>query len=611
MALDSENDDKKKEIHVSLTLLAVQSEYFRALISSKMAEHDEKTLRIELPCMLHPVFVNMIRFLYTEELEFISCFMTFHLLKLAHRFGFPKVFTAGVDQLSNQTSFLPLASTVSLASTASGSAVRQTTAEEKQLLEETLKLYVSIYETIEDPRQTLEPLDRTLKVTVDGLAHQEETTREIYTKQGMSKGLEELSKYYQSNGKQLQAVICDILSAHYWYSMELVKRYRQGLGLSKDLNRAKEWLQRLADRDNTEAQFQLACVFEETNEPTKAIVYLKKAAQGYSGHGEAAYRLYLYYSEEKTKDPIQSREYLNIAARSGHQKAIDRREFGLCETDAIAGHARAQFNLGVMYEDGKGVEKDESQACGWYLKAAEQGYARAQAILGACYSLGTGVTKDENVAIGWYLKAADQGDATAEHNLGMRCREEGKETEAMEWFNKSAEHGDEDAQYQLAHDAESKGERQNAIRWYTLSANQECVHAQFSLARLLESGGSTEDEKRAVEWYLKAATQGHVAATFNLAQCYRIGTGVAKNKHTYFEWMEKAANLGDAEAQYITGAHFARKNDEAKSREWHQKAADQGYEASRLILASPFTTTQLTFSSTFSSSSSTFSLVLH
>jgi TPR repeat protein len=38
----------------------------------------------------------------------------------------------------------------------------------------------------------------------------------------------------------------------------------------------------------------------------------------------------------------------------------------------------AQYNLGVMYTNGKGVSKDAKQAVYWYKKAAEQGYAGAQ-----------------------------------------------------------------------------------------------------------------------------------------------------------------------------------------------------------------------------------------
>ena len=52
---------------------------------------------------------------------------------------------------------------------------------------------------------------------------------------------------------------------------------------------------------------------------------------------------------------------------------------------AEEGDAAAQFNLGVMYADGRGVPQDETEAVRWYRLAAERGNARAQANLGVKY----------------------------------------------------------------------------------------------------------------------------------------------------------------------------------------------------------------------------------
>lgn len=61
---------------------------------------------------------------------------------------------------------------------------------------------------------------------------------------------------------------------------------------------------------------------------------------------------------------------------------------------ANRGEAWAQFNLGVCYDNGDGVEKDLREAVRWYRKAAEQGDASAQCNLGWCYEAGIGVEKD-------------------------------------------------------------------------------------------------------------------------------------------------------------------------------------------------------------------------
>jgi TPR repeat protein len=45
---------------------------------------------------------------------------------------------------------------------------------------------------------------------------------------------------------------------------------------------------------------------------------------------------------------------------------------------AVAGDARAQFRIGVMYVEGRGVPVDYSEAAGWLLQAADQGNTDAQ-----------------------------------------------------------------------------------------------------------------------------------------------------------------------------------------------------------------------------------------
>ena len=48
-----------------------------------------------------------------------------------------------------------------------------------------------------------------------------------------------------------------------------------------------------------------------------------------------------------------------------------------------------------MYGSGEGVPNDGAEAAKWYRKAADQGYAKAQHNLGVLYDHGYGVPKDE------------------------------------------------------------------------------------------------------------------------------------------------------------------------------------------------------------------------
>lgn len=83
------------------------------------------------------------------------------------------------------------------------------------------------------------------------------------------------------------------------------------------------------------------------------------------------------------------------------------------------GHADSQYNLGLMYEQGIGVGKDEKESVVWYGKSAAQGNAAAQFNLGVLYENGRGTKVDFAKANEWYRKASVQGDALAIGNLGM------------------------------------------------------------------------------------------------------------------------------------------------------------------------------------------------
>jgi len=87
---------------------------------------------------------------------------------------------------------------------------------------------------------------------------------------------------------------------------------------------------------------------------------------------------------------------------------------------AEQGNAVAQFNLGLMYNEGHGVPEDYVQARQWWEKAANQGHASAQASLGTSYLLREGVSGGNyQEALRWFRLAADQGHALAQGKLGM------------------------------------------------------------------------------------------------------------------------------------------------------------------------------------------------
>ena len=117
---------------------------------------------------------------------------------------------------------------------------------------------------------------------------------------------------------------------------------------------------------------------------------------------------------------------------------------------AEQGNATAQYNLGLMSENGRGMPKDSVNAVKWYRMAAEQGHANAQNNLGFMYANGQGVPQDYGEAMKWYRRAADQRLAGAQYNLGlMQAYGEGVPHDTVSahmWFNLAAAHGHENGQ---------------------------------------------------------------------------------------------------------------------------------------------------------------------
>lgn len=121
------------------------------------------------------------------------------------------------------------------------------------------------------------------------------------------------------------------------------------------------------------------------------------------------------YQKRELKDP-------NVKLAVAHEALVegdDAAALKLYGSLADAGNARAQYQLGDMYEFGYGVPKDPKEAISWFRKAADQGLGVAQARLGELYFAGNKTVQDFKAAREWLQKAADQRIAVAERRLGQ------------------------------------------------------------------------------------------------------------------------------------------------------------------------------------------------
>jgi len=113
------------------------------------------------------------------------------------------------------------------------------------------------------------------------------------------------------------------------------------------------------------------------------------------------------------------------------------------------GYAKAQANLGWMYQTGKGVQKDLKKAVEWYLKAAKQDHAIAKNNLGVMHENGWGTKKNLKRAAYWYREAASTGYSYGQYNYGKMLLDgagvDKNPKEAAYWLGLAALQGVDDA----------------------------------------------------------------------------------------------------------------------------------------------------------------------
>jgi hypothetical protein len=79
---------------------------------------------------------------------------------------------------------------------------------------------------------------------------------------------------------------------------------------------------------------------------------------------------------------------------------------------AERGHVSSQFNLGMMYSAGEGVERDAAESVKWFRMAADQGNGAARVNLAVAYACGEGVPKDLKEAVAQFRRAFERiGDS--------------------------------------------------------------------------------------------------------------------------------------------------------------------------------------------------------
>lgn len=392
--------------------------------------------------------------------------------------------------------------------------------------------------------------------------------------------------------------------------------YYDGDGVEKNVPMAVKWMLKAADLGSSEAQVQMGCVYNKGADGveqsyTLAEKYLLMAAKSGNIDGQANLADLYLGLEDYEKSLVWARK----AAQANNKLAL--------------------FIMGLLYDEGLGVELNHVEALKWFERAAEAGDDLAQYIAGLFYDKGEFVEQDYVKAFNYYQMAAAQGNLKAIYELsGLYVSGLGTKADknkAIELLHKAAEGGLQvaidtlnehpelmnDSEIQHSEIKESKAEvvdstqtaeleektkplsEEEAEQLYNESLNEtggqaliklqdaadaEDEWALFFLAKYNKDREDEKDLSLAFTLFQKAADKGNVRAIVGLANCYYGGFGTKKDSKKAVELYKKAAEMGNSMALYNLGMYYYDEQDYKKAVELLNKASDLGCEFAYGIL---------------------------
>lgn len=337
----------------------------------------------------------------------------------------------------------------------------------------------------------------------------------------------------------------------------------------------EEYLARLksmADGGDIPATYQWAMEYApsrtEKNLPTaeQSIQLLQKAADaGYLFAQNELGKRYLE-GDSVTLDEARGVELTRKAAAQSNSSAIwnmaiiYRDGLGVVRNetesrqwfDRALATGRLSYLVGVgkFYEMGEVYPLDKGKALELYRQVAHRDHSEGCYEFGRCLMDGIGIAKDRLAAEKWLTKALDSGDMRAAVLLGVLYQDGigvSQDLErAVSFFRQGAAAGNLLATERLAMAyQQGKGAQQDdaeAARWYRVAAEGGQIASQVNLGWAYEFGkGVSQSDTEAATWYRKAAEGGSDVGQFNLATLYLEGRGVPKNEAEALKWCHLAA----------------------------------------------------------------------
>jgi len=217
-------------------------------------------------------------------------------------------------------------------------------------------------------------------------------------------------------------------------------------------------------------------------------------------------------------------------------------------------------------------EQRYDDAFTWYENAAYQELSEGRYQLSKLYASGQGTEQSDVLAAHWMKLAAQQGLSKAEYEYGLmlefgRGKQKATPSEVFSWYQKAAKKGLAEAMLKVAQFlADGVGvphDNKEALRW--------ALKAQTAGAK-----NTTVLIHKIVAAITKKADKGDAQSQYLLSEMLMQGMGVEKDTTQAIKWAQKAAELGQAEAQLIMAKHLMTEGKTSEAINWAKKASQQG-----------------------------------
>lgn len=317
--------------------------------------------------------------------------------------------------------------------------------------------------------------------------------------------------------------------------------YFYGYGVDTDYEQSYYWFSKAAQSNNAYAQYSIAFMYIKglfvEKDDTQVIKWMKLAAE--NGYTEAQKNMGEYYY------------YGSFGCRRDMKEAIKWYEMG-----AKSNEPTCVFTLGLIYEEGDGVQKNILKAADWYQKGAQAGIPSCLYNLGKLI-INKEISGEEEKGFNLIQQAAESGYSFAQNYMGRAYRfgwyVNANPVRATNWFTKAAEQNMPDAMCNLgdmySYEDGLTIDYEKAFYWYEKAAETKHSRALTELGDMYYAGkGVRQDYQKAMEYYQKACDEGYPYAFYSLGFMYWKGQGTLPDKEKAQEYLSQAAAMGNESA---------------------------------------------------------------